>query len=187
MAQMEQGTSCGACHNGAGAFTVKQNCIRCHPVKEIDFKESGARFSHDVHLQVHSCSDCHPQLFKPAPGNTRRTMADMEGGHSCGACHDGSSAFAVSGSCEKCHPVSKGVKYELPGTTGDVLFSHRSHTTKGYVCVDCHNKIVVAGSGRKSYTMKEMEAGKSCGACHGFSMAFSVKDPVNCEKCHRYR
>lgn len=30
MEMMEQGQSCGACHNDKTAFTVKENCDRCH-------------------------------------------------------------------------------------------------------------------------------------------------------------
>jgi c(7)-type cytochrome triheme protein len=30
MAQMAQGQSCGACHNGKWAFSVKENCKLCH-------------------------------------------------------------------------------------------------------------------------------------------------------------
>lgn len=30
MAQMRKGRSCGACHNGAKAFSVKSDCGRCH-------------------------------------------------------------------------------------------------------------------------------------------------------------
>jgi c(7)-type cytochrome triheme protein len=30
--------------------------------------------------------------------------------------------------------------------------------------------------------MKDMEAGKSCGACHNGTKAFAVKD---CAKCHK--
>lgn len=185
MADMEKGASCGACHDGKSAFAVKDNCTKCHPVKEIDFSKSGARFSHAFHLNAYGCTDCHDALFKPNADNRSWTMAEMEKGNSCGACHDGKSAFNVTGDCAKCHPVTKGVKYELPGDVGSVLFSHKSHSAKGYGCADCHSKIIVAGSGRSSHSMKDMEQGQSCGACHGFSMAFSVKDPVNCEKCHK--
>jgi c(7)-type cytochrome triheme protein len=31
MADMAKGLSCGACHNGKKAFTVKANCVKCHP------------------------------------------------------------------------------------------------------------------------------------------------------------
>lgn len=30
MAQMEEGKSCGVCHNGKRAFTVAENCDTCH-------------------------------------------------------------------------------------------------------------------------------------------------------------
>lgn len=30
MAQMEKGASCGSCHNGMRAFSVKENCQLCH-------------------------------------------------------------------------------------------------------------------------------------------------------------
>jgi len=30
MAEMNQGKSCGTCHDGKGAFTVQENCSRCH-------------------------------------------------------------------------------------------------------------------------------------------------------------
>ena len=30
MAEMYQGKSCGACHNGKDAFTAKGNCSKCH-------------------------------------------------------------------------------------------------------------------------------------------------------------
>lgn len=30
MKQMRQGKSCGACHNGAKAFSVKGQCVKCH-------------------------------------------------------------------------------------------------------------------------------------------------------------
>ncbi len=30
MKQMQQGKSCGACHNGKKAFSVKGDCVKCH-------------------------------------------------------------------------------------------------------------------------------------------------------------
>src|SRR5512146_1659567 len=30
MAEMQNGASCGVCHNGQKAFAVKTNCNRCH-------------------------------------------------------------------------------------------------------------------------------------------------------------
>ena len=34
-------------------------------------------------------------------------------------------------------------------------------------------------------TMKDMEAGKGCGACHNGTKAFGVKDAASCAKCHK--
>ncbi|HEY5974152.1 MAG TPA: cytochrome c3 family protein [Geobacteraceae bacterium] len=186
MAQMEGGESCGTCHDGKTAFSVKENCQRCHPTKEVQFRESGAVFSHKFHTGLYRCNDCHDQGFIPGPGNRRYAMAEMEKGKSCGMCHDGSTAFAVTASCEKCHPVTRAIKYEFPRkNVGSVLFSHKVHLGRGYGCGDCHYKIIPTGTNRKSSTMRDMESGKSCGACHGFAMAFTVKDPNNCERCHQ--
>jgi phosphate transport system substrate-binding protein len=48
------------------------------------------------------CADCHtePKLF--GMKKTALKMAEMKEGKSCGACHDGKKAFAVS-ECAKCH------------------------------------------------------------------------------------
>lgn len=187
MADMEQGRSCGACHDAKTAFSVKENCEKCHPVKELRFKESGAFFSHKFHIAAYSCNNCHDKIFSPGLATRRATMPDMEKGKSCGACHDGKSAFTSSENCEKCHTVTKAVRYEIPGMVGNALFSHKVHLGRGYNCADCHKKLIPTGVERRPVTMKQMEEGKSCGTCHGFSMAFSVKDQNSCDRCHQRR
>ncbi len=107
MAQMEKGKSCGACHTGKDAFGVGE-CAKCHPVKEIEFtvKDTGnVKFSHDAHLAMYQCGECHDKFYLPSPGNKRISMADMEKGKSCGACHDGGTAFTVKENCDKCHKM----------------------------------------------------------------------------------
>ena len=186
MADMEKGQSCGTCHDGKTAFGVKDTCTKCHPVRQITFKPGSATFSHQVHVSVYGCKDCHPSLYLPGKGNKHVSMAMMEKGHSCGSCHDGSTAFSVKGSCQKCHPgTPRSVRYELSQTTGNVEFNHKVHGDKGYQCVDCHYNVVPSGTADKRWVMKEMDQGKFCGTCHGFSMAFSVKDPQACERCHQ--
>ena len=108
MAEMEKGKSCGACHNGNKAFSVAEDCSACHPTRDITFKEEDAGnvlFSHDVHTSMFGCGECHPDLFIPGPGNRRATMEQMEAGESCGACHDGGTAFSVAEDCEACHEM----------------------------------------------------------------------------------
>lgn len=185
MKDMEGGKSCGACHDGSTAFSVKETCDRCHPVKEIVFKGSGARFSHKMHIGSFSCTECHTKLYQPGPGNKRVSMLEMEKGMSCGACHEGKTAFSVAGSCQKCHPGSLAIQYDFPGKTlGRVIFSHKVHIARSFNCADCHYKIYPSSSDSKSKTMKEMEAGESCGKCHGNMMAFSVRDRKACSRCH---
>ncbi|AAR33923.1 cytochrome c3 family protein [Geobacter sulfurreducens] len=179
MADMEKGKSCGACHNGKeGVFPLKE-CARCHAVKEITYqvKSTGPTpFSHQKHLAVYdNCNACHPKLFNAGP-NKRATMADMEKGKSCGACHNGKTAFGLN-ECATCHMV-KEVLLSSPGT-GKIIFSHKLHAGK-MKCDQCHNKLYVPGR-NKPVGMAAMEKGKSCGACHNGKSVFDVKQ---CAKCH---
>lgn len=185
MADMEKGRSCGTCHNTKTAFGVTSDCQKCHTVRQIHFRPGSAEFSHKVHTSIYTCKECHPKLFIPGAGNKHSTMSQMEQGKSCGACHDDKTAFSVKGNCVKCHPgTPRSVRYELSPSTGNVEFSHKPHSEKGYTCTDCHYKAIPSGSSDKRWIMKELDQGKFCGACHGFSMAFSVKDPIACERCH---
>jgi c(7)-type cytochrome triheme protein len=186
MSEMEKGSSCGTCHDGKTAFGVKSDCQKCHTVKQIHFRPGSAEFSHTIHIAAYSCKDCHPDLFIPGPGNKRFSMSQMEQGKSCGSCHDDKTAFGVKSNCVKCHPgTPRSVRYELSPSTGNVEFSHKPHTEKGYNCIDCHYSAIPSGTSDKRWVMKEMDQGKFCGTCHGFSMAFSVKDPTACERCHQ--
>jgi c(7)-type cytochrome triheme protein len=107
MQAMEKGRSCGACHNGKKAFSVTGNCVTCHSeAGPIVFKNEdlgNVTFLHDIHMEMFGCNECHPDLFTARRGSTRATMAEMEQGKACGACHDGSAAFSVAEDCESCH------------------------------------------------------------------------------------
>lgn len=110
MARMKRGRSCGACHDGRTAFAVGR-CVGCHPIRAIRYRVNGldgVTFSHSGHLALYSCGRCHPDIFRPGPGNRSGTMAAMERGTSCGACHDGKSAFTVRGNCDRCHAPVRG-------------------------------------------------------------------------------
>lgn len=104
----EKSKSCGACHNGARAFSVKKDCAKCHPTRDITFENDAgpALFSHEVHTGLYKCGECHPGMFVPSQGkNPKTTMTQMEKGESCGACHDGSTAFTVKENCDTCHKM----------------------------------------------------------------------------------
>lgn len=109
MKEMEAGKACGACHNGKKAFSVKGDCATCHGNGDITFDTDAgkATFSHKVHADAFGCDACHPSTFKARKGANKATMAQMEKGASCGACHDGSTAFGVKDDkdCDKCHEM----------------------------------------------------------------------------------
>jgi len=181
MADMDKGKSCGACHNGKDAFALK-DCARCHQVKEITYavKDTGAtRFSHRKHLAANpDCNACHPALFA-AGHNKRATMAEMQQGKSCGACHNGKTAFSID-KCASCHPA-RDQKFAVKGA-GNVIFSHADHANH-FQCGSCHSKLYATGRSKTRVTMSAMEKGKSCGACHNSAKVFTVAG--NCDRCHK--
>jgi c(7)-type cytochrome triheme protein len=60
-----------------------------------------ALFSHRSHGSL-GCQACHPAIFPQALVGF--THEEMKAGRFCGACHDGSAAFAIAGAaCGGCH------------------------------------------------------------------------------------
>jgi c(7)-type cytochrome triheme protein len=107
MKAMEAGKSCGACHDGKKAFSVKANCTKCHAgdILYVEKDAGDVDFTHSFHVEVFGCDACHPDLFKAQRGKNKATMEEMEKGKSCGACHDGSTAFGVADACDSCHKM----------------------------------------------------------------------------------
>lgn len=69
-------------------------------------------FSHQNHAEAQKlkCNNCHTKIFQMKRGQTAKkkgplTMAAMEEGKSCGACHNGKKSFGVKAenTCVKCH------------------------------------------------------------------------------------
>ncbi len=64
-------------------------------------------FSHDKHHEKNpKCTSCHTKVFKMKKGTSGQiTMAAMDKGEFCGACHNGKEAFATNdkAGCNKCH------------------------------------------------------------------------------------
>jgi len=107
MAEMEEGKSCGICHNDEQAFSVSGDCTTCHAGDIVYVNEDAGNiiFPHDAHIGMFGCDECHPDVFKAERGANPATMEEMEKGASCGACHDGSMAFGVAEDCEACHAM----------------------------------------------------------------------------------
>lgn len=77
------------------------------PGKELTFKDGAMGkvvFSGKIHADAGlKCMDCHPKIFPMKFSEGKITMADIYAGKDCGACHNGTKAFAAKGNCTKCH------------------------------------------------------------------------------------
>ena len=89
---------CGFCHNKK-AQPGMDACARCHialATKPVAPWSVNGRFRHDQNHRT-GCESCH-RAPATSPELTRPTM------QGCGGCHDGKSAFKVTGfGCAKCH------------------------------------------------------------------------------------
>lgn len=75
---------------------------------DITFSVTGANdvvYSHDLHVIKAGlkCTGCHYGIFNTNEARKDVTMAEMQKGRSCGACHNGQKAFTVKANCDKCH------------------------------------------------------------------------------------
>lgn len=78
-----------------------------------------------------------------------------------------------------------GGEITLQSKGGSVIFSHELHVVSlEHACQDCHPKLYTTSKQHKAVTMKSMQTGASCGACHNGTKAFSVKVKGDCAKCH---
>jgi len=64
-------------------------------------------FSHKVHTQWLTCTNCHNAIFKREAGSAQITMDAIDEGKYCGVCHD-KVALAQPSGCKGCHkPIKK--------------------------------------------------------------------------------
>ncbi len=71
------------------------------------------------------------------------------------------------------------------GGAGKVVFDGGAHAKAGNKCADCHPALFKMKKGADTITMKDMDGGKNCGACHNGTKAFATKDAASCGKCHK--
>lgn len=63
-----------------------------------------AVFPHWIHRMSYTCYACHDTTYKLKAGETIVTMDEIQNGQSCGACHDGKTAFVSNlSTCNRCH------------------------------------------------------------------------------------
>lgn len=90
-------------------------CASSYPEAPIVYDKpvKGVVFSHKVHVEKGlACDMCHNRLFeqkaKKAQDNADFVMDALYKGKYCGACHNGSLAFASNTRCATCHIGVKG-------------------------------------------------------------------------------
>ena len=86
------------------------NVMAVPPGKTVEFASPKGNVIFDGKAHADKglkCADCHikPKLFEMKKGGDKITMAAMNDGKFCGACHDGNKAFSVKApaNCVKCH------------------------------------------------------------------------------------
>ncbi len=83
-------------------YGPKDPIVWSTPVKSVEF-------NHKIHTMDAGleCDSCHDDLFQMEAGTAAQnddfTMATLYEGGYCGACHDGSTAFASNTRCTSCH------------------------------------------------------------------------------------
>lgn len=93
------------------AVMLVGSVLAAPPGKQVEFAGGGQGkvvFDGKSHADKGlKCPECHtkPKLFEMKKGADKITMAAMNGGKFCGACHDGKKTFATSdkAGCTKCH------------------------------------------------------------------------------------
>ena len=149
-------------------------------------------FSHKEHTLAAdlSCDDCHDDLFEMEAGAAEEmddfNMQALYEGKYCGACHDGSMAFASDANCGSCHTTpEEPIVWTKPVKA--VIFSHATHTEDmGLDCESCHDELFImkAGAAQENddFNMQALYDGLYCGACHDGSTAFA--SDTRCTACH---
>jgi len=111
-----------------------------------------------------SCPDCHSKLFEQRRA-AHITFADHTSDRFCYACHDGKTAFAPVGNCNRCHAEPQSPpEGEAVATAG--------HKKWSATCLRCHgNSPQVAAISRTSHGVGADPRTPDCTSCHGRSEA----------------
>lgn len=131
-------------------------CFKCHSYQKFSSKPQKGVFSHQIHVNT---------------------------GYHCNQCHDfqGHKHIVINRSlCNNCHNI-KVVSFKR--TNMPSKFNHESHA-KIFSCKECHPKVFLMKAGVSVVTMKDINSGAYCGACHNGQKAFSASE---CTKCHEMK
>ena len=131
-------------------------CFKCHSYQKFSAAPKQGIFSHQLH---------------------------MDKGYHCNQCHDvrGHKHLTVNKDvCSNCHTI-KVITFNR--TALPSLFNHDVHSAK-YSCKKCHPSIFLMNKGAARVTMKDINSGAYCGACHDGKEAFPSSE---CARCHEMK
>jgi c(7)-type cytochrome triheme protein len=174
----ERGFYCGACHDGKRVVDGKTVFAACSSPAGVSDTKRCER-CHSLGKKVPSDFDFFA-FSKPLPKERFGNGVDWEQAEQAGLIKPASTLEGFSGKRND-FPVQKDFALD-PKVEGmpDIIFSHRKHTVWNG-CELCHPDIFVGvKKGASHYTMVDIAAGKSCGACH-LAVAFPLTD---CQRCH---
>ncbi len=170
MATINAGKSCGACH-GKVAFGPKA-CARCHP-------GTGSKKAWKPSEPPRNAAE----KAKSWPEVARLLPKDAKGAIDWSKALESKAIDPRAGADPKAKPqmVLPTTSKLVPkaGAAFEAVFSHRAHTP-WLACGSCHTRLYQMSKGSGHTTMAEINAGESCGACHG-KVAFG---PKACARCH---
>jgi c(7)-type cytochrome triheme protein len=168
---------------------------RRHTPSSILFPDQSLplRFSHEVHLGLLECKDCHASAY----GSVRARDVNLPPEATCFDCHDAEKAAKGEtvdppASCDTCHPGyvpewlpgadfsdTKQVKvFPAPVVIPEphVKFNHRVHIDRGIGCESCHGDMTKVGLATRDNALPIME---TCIGCHDGKAASDA-----CRTCH---
>jgi c(7)-type cytochrome triheme protein len=128
-------------------------CFKCHSYQKFSSVPQKGIFSHSIHAKT---------------------------GYHCNQCHDfeGHKQISINKSvCENCHGIKT---IALKRTSMPSRFNHEAHS-RLFTCKECHPKTFLMKAGSATMTMKDIDRGSYCGACHNGKKAFASSE---CNKCH---
>ena len=131
-------------------------CFRCHSFEKFSAQPEKGVFSHRLHI------------------------TGAGAGFHCNQCHDfrGHKHISVDrDACDYCHGV-KNITFSK--TAMPARFDHASHAKRS-TCSECHPNVFLMQAGGAHITMRDINNGLYCGACHNGKKAFSSSD---CNRCH---
>jgi len=165
--QLLAGKLCGACHNGALAFTVKDGpraqCGKCHLDSTTGLERQFDKFAAALPM---------------APfGNGIDWSAALRDGTVNPANALDASQVAIQFPEKLREPLKLGTT----SPRSDVSFSHEDHFAE-LDCSSCHPAIFnIKRKSTTAFTMDSSIYGNFCGACH-LQVAFPMND---CRRCHK--